>query len=109
MPRTGRMFSNTQKAEIVRRHLKDKVPVSELASELEVQPSQIHQWIEVVLLQAEAAFDKGKKKPKRSAKKLEQLDKQKIYKLEQKLILKNEVISELMEENVKAKKLNGAL
>lgn len=52
MPRTRRMFSSTQKAEIVRRHLKDKVPVSDLAAELDVQPSQIHQWIEVVLLQA---------------------------------------------------------
>ena len=102
------MFSSTQKAEIVRCHLKDQVPVSDLAAELDVQPSPIHQWIEVVLLQAEAAFDKGKK-PKRSAKKLEQLKDQKIYKLEQKLINKNEVISELMEENVKAKKLNGDL
>lgn len=109
MPRTRRMFTSTQKAEIVRRHLKDKVPVSQLAGELDVQPSQIHQWVEVVLTQAEEAFDKGKKKPKRSAKKLEQLKDQKIYQLEQKLINKNEVISELMEENVKAKKLNGDL
>ena len=58
MPRTRRMFSSTQKAEIVRRHLKDKVPVSELAAELEIQSSQIHQWIEVVLLQTEAALER---------------------------------------------------
>ena len=76
---------------------------------LDMQPSQIHQWIDVVLPQTEDAFEKGKKKPKRSARKLEQLDKQKIDKLQQKLILKNEVISELMEENDKAKKLNGDL
>lgn len=109
MPRTRRMFTPTQKADIVRRHLKDQVPVSELASEHNLQPSQIHQWVEVVLTQADRAFEKSGKKPKRSAKKLEQLRDQKIHKLEEKLALKNEVISELMEENVKAKKLNGDL
>jgi len=109
MSRTRRMFTSSQKAEVVRRHLKDLVPVSQLAAELDVQPSQIHQWIEVVLTQAERAFEKPGKKPKRSAKKLEQLKDKKIHKLEEKLNLKNEVIAELMEENVKAKKLNGDL
>lgn len=109
MSRTRRMFTPSQKAEVVRRHLKDQVPVSQLAAELDVQPSQIHQWVEVVLTQAERAFEKPGKKPKRSAKKLEQLNARKIHKLEEKLNLKNEVIAELMEENVKAKKLNGEL
>ena len=103
------MFSNARKAEVVRRHVKDKVPVSQLAAELDVQPSQIHQWIEVVLTRAEAAFDKDKKKPKRSAKSFERIQAKKIHRLEEKLITKNEVIAELMEENVKAKKLNGDL
>lgn len=109
MSRTRRMFDSTQKAEIVRRHLKDGVPVSQLAQELDVQPSQIHQWINVVLTQAEDAFERqGKgKKPKRSAKSLERFQAKKIQQLEDKLNLKNEVISELMEENIKAKKLNG--
>jgi len=61
------------KAEIVRRHLQDQVSVSDLAAELDVQPSQIHQWVNVVLTQAERAFEKVNKKPPRSAKKLEQL------------------------------------
>lgn len=109
MSRTRRMFTPSQKAEVVRRHLKDQVPVSQLAAELDVQPSQIHQWTEAALAQIERAFEKHDKKPKRSAKKLEQLKDQKIQKLEEKLNLKNEVIAELMEENVKAKKLNGDL
>ena len=109
MSRTRRMFTSTQKAEIVRRHLQDQVPVSELAAELDVQPSQIHQWVQAALAQIERAFEKPGKKPKRSAAKLEQLKDRKIYQLEQKLNLKNEVIAELMEENVKAKKLNGDL
>lgn len=107
MSRTKRMFDSRKKAKIVRRHLKDGVPVSQLAQELDVQPSQIHQWINVVLIQAEDAFEKQGKKPKRSAKSLERFQAKKIQQLEDKLNLKNEVIAELMEENIKAKKLNG--
>ncbi len=103
------MFTPSQKAEIVRRHLKDHVPVSDPASEHDLQPGQIHQWIDVVLTQAERSFEKPGKQPKRPARKLEQLKDKKIHKLEEKLNLKNEVIAELMEENIKAKKLNGDL
>jgi len=37
------MFDSTKKADAVRRHLRDGVAISELAQELDVQPSQIHQ------------------------------------------------------------------
>jgi transposase-like protein len=104
------MFDSTKKAEIVRRHLKDGAPVSDLAKELDVQPSQIHQWIAMALAQLERAFESsGGKKPKRSAKSLENRQARKIDQLEKKLADKNEVIAELMEENIKAKKLDGDL
>ena len=109
MSRIRRMFDSNKKAEVVRRHLKDGVPVSDLARELDVQPSQIHQWINVVLAQAEDAFKKQGKKPKRSAKSVEHRQARKIGQLEKKLAEKNEVIAELMEENIKAKKLDGDL
>lgn len=109
MSRIRRMFDSTKKAEVVRRHLKDGVPVSDLAKELDVQPSQIHQWINVVLAQAENAFEKQGNKPKRSRKSLEVRQARKIDQLEKKLADKNEVIAELMEENIKAKKLDGDL
>ena len=86
MSRTRRMFTSTQKAEIVRRHLQDQVPVSELAAELDVQPSQIHQWVQAALAQIERAFEKTWQETlKRSAAKLEQPTVRKIYELEQKL------------------------
>lgn len=107
MSRTRRMFDSSKKAEIVRRHLKDGVPVSQLAQELDVQPSQIHQWINMALTQLETTFERSSKKPKRSAKSVERFQAKKIQQLEDKLNLKNEVIAELMEENIKAKKLNG--
>ena len=40
MSRNRRTFSPEQKAEIVRRHLRDKVSVNEVADELNIQPSQ---------------------------------------------------------------------
>lgn len=107
MSRSRRMFDSKKKADAVRRHLKDGVAVSQLAEELDVQPSQIHQWVNMALTQLEKAFEKPSKKPKRSAKSLENLQAKKIHQLEEKLVDRNEVIAELMEENIKAKKLNG--
>lgn len=66
-------------------------------------------FINAALTQLERAFDKPDKKPKRTAKKLEQLIDKKLFQLEEKLKDRNEVIAELMEANVKAKKLNGDL
>ena len=109
MSRTRRMFDSSQKANAVRRHLKDAVPVSELAKELDVQPSQIHQWINTVLTQAESSFQKPGKKGKPSVQSLEKRQARKIDQLEKRLVNRNEVIAELMEENIKAKKENGEL
>jgi transposase len=101
---TRRHFTAQQKAEIVRRHLAGKEVVSELASEFEVQPSQIHAWVKLVLDQAETAFQR-----QAGNRRAEEAKEHRIARLEEKLAQKNEVISELMEENVRAKKANGEL
>lgn len=110
MSKTRRNFSAEQKADVVRRYVKDKVAISDLAAELGCQPTQIYQWVATVLGQAEKAFQS---KPGRQAKsaqaKLDQAKDRQIARLNEKLQLKNEVISELMEENVKAKKDSGDL
>ena len=102
--RTRRHFTPQQKAEIVRRHLVGKEAVSDLASEFQVQPSQIHGWVKRILDQAEAAFQRqpGKRRA-------EEAKERRITQLEAKLAQKNEVIAELMEENVRAKKASGKL
>lgn len=43
MKRTRRRFTSEQKAVVVRRQLRDKIPVSELADELKIQPSKMTQ------------------------------------------------------------------
>lgn len=112
MTKTRRKFTAEQKAAIVRRHLKDKEPISSIAEELSIQPTQIHQWVALALEQVERAFEKSAKSKKvsqRAQAKINDLKDQRIKKLEEKLVHKNEVIAELMEENVKAKKANGDL
>ena len=99
-----RRFGAEKKAQIVRRHLAGKVPVSDLADEFGVQPSQIHAWVKQVLDQAEKAFERSSGPPRK-----EKAKDARIAQLEEKLTTKNEVISELMEENVKAKKAAGEL
>jgi len=104
MSETRRHFSAEQKAQFVRRHLADKQPVSSLATELQIQPSVIHQWINQVLAQAERAFERSAGQNRTDSTK-----ERRIEQLEAKIVQKNEVIAELMEENVRAKKANGEL
>jgi transposase len=104
MTRARRHFSAEQKAQIVRRHLTGKEPVSQLADELQVQPSLIHLWVKQLLDQAERAFERSAGNRRNDAPK-----DRRIEQLQAKLVQKNEVIAELMEENVRAKKANGEL
>lgn len=61
-----RPFSAVQKAEAVRRHPAGRVPVSDLADELGLQPSQNHTWVRQVLDQAEKAFVRSGGAPQRA-------------------------------------------
>ena len=109
MGQIRRSFTAEQKADVVRRHLKDKVAVSDLADGLNIQPSQIHQWVATALGQIEQLFVGTGGRRGKSKTKVDDAKQRQIKRLEEKLQLKNEVISELMEENVKAKKENGEL
>lgn len=104
--KTRRSFTPQQKAEAVRRHLSDKVPVSDLADELDVQPTMIHFWVRQVLDQAEKAFERS---AGRGAKRADDIKDQKIAQLQEKLVKKNEVVAELMEAHVQLKKELGEL
>jgi transposase len=109
-----RRFGDDQKAAIVRRHLADKVPVSDLADEYSIQPSLIYLWIKQVLDQAERAFRQASGGKRRRT--IEDAKDRRITRLEEqlaqkdaKLAQKNEVIAELMEDNVRSKKAAGEL
>ena len=111
--RQRRHFGDDQKAPIVRRHLADKVPVGDLAEEYQVQSSLIYLWIKQLLEQAEQAFraargGRGQAGRDPKDRRIAELE-ARLARQEAKLVQKNGVISELMEENVREKKATGEL
>ena len=95
-----RRFGTDQKAAILKRYLVDKVPISDLCDEYGIKPNQVYAWQKILVDNLEAAFHPV---AKRAARKVSDQE-EKIARLEAKLQQKNEVISELMEENIRAKK-----
>jgi transposase-like protein len=100
-----RRFGTDQKAIILKRYLVDKVPISDLCDEYGIKPNQVYAWQKILFDNLEAAFHPV---AKRAAHKVS-IQEERIARLESKLQQKNEVIAELMEENVRAKKANGEL
>src|SRR6267378_8505677 len=98
MNKPRRHFSGTEKVAILKRHLIDKVPVSDLCDELHVYPNQLYGWLKEFFENGHAAFDNGRK-----SKALEDAKDEKIQKLEAKLARKNEVMAELMEARTQSK------
>jgi transposase len=97
-----RHFAGTEKVAILKRHLIDKVPVSNLCDELDLYPHQFDGWLKVFFENGHAAFDNGRK-----SKAVEDAQGKKIEQLEAKLQRKDSVLAELMEEHVLLKKSLG--
>src|SRR2546423_4844017 len=102
MNKPRRHFSGTEKVAILKRHLVDKVPISDLCDELDIYPNQFYGWLKEFFENGHAAFDNGRK-----SKAVEDAKDRKIEQLEAKLQRKNEVLGELMEEHVQLKKELG--
>ncbi len=95
-------FTPPQKVAILKRHLLEKVPVSDLCDEIDIKPTQFYRWQKEFFERGAAAFER-KPSGRSNAKE------RKIAALEEKLTKKNEVLSELMEEHVDLKKSLGDL
>jgi len=99
--RERRHFTGEQKVSIVKQHLVDGIAISDLCDKHQILPTQFYQWQKQLFEGGAVAFER-----KTSGKPSEQ---RRIEQLQAKLSTKNEVIAELMEENVKAKKECGEL
>ena len=93
-----------EKVAILKRHLLEKTPVSNLCAELGIAANQFYRWQQELFENGHRAFDNG-----RQAKADEDAKERKIAQLEAKLQRKNEVLSELMEEYTQLKKELGEL
>ena len=97
-------YTPAEKIALLRRHLIEKVPVSDLCDEQQLNVNVFYQWQRLFFENGAAAFERTTKH-RRS----EDAKDRQIAELQAKLVQEHEVISELMEENVRAKKLNGEL
>ena len=102
MRKERKHYTAEEKVAILRRHLLDKGPVSDLCEELGLQPTVFYRWQKEFFENAAAAFEP------RSRRAGDAKDRRITF-LEQKLQRKNEVLSELMEEHIKLKKGLGEL
>jgi transposase len=102
--RARRPFTADQKAEILRRHMVDKVPVSDLCNELGLQPSLFYQWQRQALENLAGALS-GPAPDGPSRREKEQLAE--IARLKERLNKKDSVIAEISAEYVQLKKELG--
>lgn len=102
MAKRRKHYTPEKKVEIIKKHLVDRVPLSDLCDQYGLHPTVFHRWQKAFFENGAKAFDNRKDTEKAKLK-------QKISILETKLSRKHEVLSELMEEHVSLKKSLGEL
>jgi len=95
-------YTPQEKVAILKRHLVEHVPVSNLCDEYQLQPTVFYDWQKQFFENGASAFIRDSGRQKR-------IEEQRIQQLEAKLRRKNEVLSELMEEHIQLKKELGEL
>ena len=100
--RPRRQFTAEQKTALVKKHLMDKVPISQLCNENDLQPKQLYDWVRQFQERAHAAFAA----PQHTSSRERQLEAE-VTALKAKLAKKDEVVSWLAQEHAELKKSLG--
>ena len=104
--RVRRSYTSKQKASILRKHLVEKKPVSDLCEKNSLQPSVFYGWQRQALENLEIALDtNGRRRADSHERELER----EIATLKAKLAKKDNIIAEISEEYVGLKKELGEL
>jgi len=98
-----RRFTAQEKVAILREHFIDKVPVSQVCDKHGLNPTAFYRWQKEFFENGAAAFEG---KGHRTEGKTRQLE-QRVEALQAKLVRKDEVIGELLEDHVRLKKSLG--
>lgn len=101
MSQERRHFSPQDKVTILREHLVDRKPISEICEKHQIQPTLFYNWQKTFFENGAAAFERTGAPRKGSA------ELKKIEKLEAKLQRKDEVMAELLTEHILLKKEIG--
>lgn len=100
MRKKRKNYTPAEKVRIVKEHLINGTPVSEICDQHQLQPTVFYRWQQQLFENGAAAFQSEQN---REISKL----KRQIDQLEEKVAKKNEVLGELMEEHVALKKSLG--
>jgi transposase len=107
--KTKRKYTPAEKVALLRKHLIEKEAISKICEENRLQPKLFYRWQQEFFERGQLVFE-PKVSSNNQAKDSKDKDKDvKIKILEEKLVRKNEVVSELMEELIKVKKEVGVL
>ena len=100
-----KFFTPEQKVSIIRRHLLEGVPISDLCDEHGIHPTQYYNWQKQLFENGAVAFER---RPNQANERRQQnAYEKKIANLEAKIQQKNEVVAELLQEHVQLKKALG--
>ena len=102
MRKPRKNYTPPEKVAILRRHLIERVPVSDLCDLYQLQPTLFYAWQKIFFENGPAAFERKNATPGAEYIRV-------IAALQAKLQRKNEVVAELMEEHVQLKKELGGL
>ena len=102
MTKKKKRYTAEQKVIILKRHLVDRVAVSDLCDEYHISPTIFYRW-------QKQFFEKGAVALESKHKSKEAKKDRHIKELTQKLQNKNEVVSELMEAHLRLKKSLGEI
>ncbi len=97
----SRRHSPEQKMTILKRHLLDHEPISQVCEEAGIHPNLFYRWQKQLFENGAAVFEAKRPQADPNAKRVETL--------ERKLQTKNEVLAELMEAHVALRKELGEL
>jgi len=103
MTASRRHFTAQEKVAVLRRHLLEKTPVSDLCDQLGINPTLFYRWQKEFFENGHSAFENPGRRRQAEADARDR----KIAALQDKLQRKNEVLAELMEEHVQLKKELG--
>jgi transposase-like protein len=93
MKKQRKHYTPEEKVAILRRHLLEQAPISELCDKHGLQPTVFYRWQKELFENGAAAFQ-GKARPDH------QVEQERIAYLEKKIQTKDEVLAELMAEHV---------
>jgi transposase-like protein len=116
MSRERRSFTGAEKIIILREHLIEKVPISDVCEKHGMKPTLFYQWQKKLFEDGAGVFEQSRGKPltgawsvKGKPDRRQAAETRRIEALQAKLQQKNEVLAELMGEHVALKKTLGEL